>query len=77
MWVTRLIEHSISHQLLWCIVSFLLRNPPLLTSPQPLSSPKKINPLKRVIFQVLKSFVQLAVFANGGAVNDVKFIFAK
>jgi hypothetical protein len=24
-----LIEHSTSHQLLWCIESFLLRNPPL------------------------------------------------
>jgi hypothetical protein len=24
-----LIEHSTSHQLLWCIDSFVLRNPPL------------------------------------------------
>jgi hypothetical protein len=24
-----LIEHSASHQLLWCIDSFVLRNPPL------------------------------------------------
>ncbi len=24
-----LIEHSTSHQLLWCIESFVLRNPPL------------------------------------------------
>jgi hypothetical protein len=28
--VKRLIEHSTSHQLLWCIDSFVLRNPPLL-----------------------------------------------
>jgi len=27
--VTWLIEHSASHQLLWCIDSFALRNPPL------------------------------------------------
>ena len=27
--VTWLIEHSTSHQLLWCIDSFVLRNPPL------------------------------------------------
>jgi hypothetical protein len=27
--VQRLIEHSISHQLLWCIDSFVFRNPPL------------------------------------------------
>ncbi len=27
--VAWLIEHSISHQLLWCIDSFVLRNPPL------------------------------------------------
>ena len=27
--VTWLIEHSTSHQLLWCIDSFVLQNPPL------------------------------------------------
>lgn len=27
--VTWLIEHSTSHQLLWCFDSFVLRNPPL------------------------------------------------
>ncbi len=27
--VTWLIEHSTSHQLLWCLDSFVLRNPPL------------------------------------------------
>ena len=27
--VTWLIQHSTSHQLLWCIDSFVLRNPPL------------------------------------------------
>jgi len=29
-----LIEHSTSHQLLWCIDSFLLRNPPLRQAPK-------------------------------------------
>ena len=31
--VTWLIEHSASHQLLWCIDSFVLRNPPLRQAP--------------------------------------------
>ena len=29
-----LIEHSASHQLLWCIDSFVLRNPPLRQAPK-------------------------------------------
>ena len=32
--VTWLIEHSTSHQLLWCIDSFVLRNPPLRQAPK-------------------------------------------
>jgi hypothetical protein len=32
--VTWLIEHSTSHQLLWCIASFVLRNPPLRQAPK-------------------------------------------
>ena len=32
--VTLLIEHSTSHQLLWCIDSFVLRNPPLRQAPK-------------------------------------------
>ena len=31
--VTWLIEHSTSHQLLWCIDSLVLRNPPLRQAP--------------------------------------------
>src|SRR5690606_10707614 len=31
--VSWLIEHPTSHQLLWCIDSFLLRNPPLSQAP--------------------------------------------
>ena len=31
MW---LIEHSTSHQLLWCIDNFVLRNPPLRQAPK-------------------------------------------
>ena len=31
--VTWLIEHSTSYQLLWCIDSFVLRNPPLRQAP--------------------------------------------
>jgi hypothetical protein len=31
--VTWLIEHSTSHQLLWCIDSFVLRIPPLRQAP--------------------------------------------
>jgi hypothetical protein len=29
-----LIEHSISHQLFWCIDSFVLRNPPQSQAPK-------------------------------------------
>jgi hypothetical protein len=29
-----LIEHSTSHQILWCIESFVLRNPPLRQAPK-------------------------------------------
>jgi hypothetical protein len=29
-----LIEHSTSHQLLWCIDNFVLRNPPLRQAPK-------------------------------------------
>ena len=32
--VKRIIEHSTSHQLLWCIDSFVLRNPPLRQAPK-------------------------------------------
>jgi len=32
--VSWLIEHSTSHQLLWCIDSFVLRNPPLRQAPK-------------------------------------------
>lgn len=32
--VTWLIEHSTSHQLLWCIESYVLRNPPLRQAPK-------------------------------------------
>ena len=34
-----LIEHSTSHQLLWCIDSFLLRNPPLRQAPKRYAKP--------------------------------------
>jgi hypothetical protein len=36
--VTWLIEHSTSHQLLWCIDSFVLRNPPLRQAPKRLAA---------------------------------------
>ena len=36
-----LIEHSTSHQLLWCIDSFVLRNPPLRQAPKRYASCKK------------------------------------
>jgi len=29
-----LVKHSTSHQLLWCIDSFMLRNPPLRQAPK-------------------------------------------
>ena len=52
--VTWLIEHSTSHQLLWCIDSFSLRNPPLRQAPATLCaiSPKQRpneGKIKRII----------------------------
>ena len=41
--VTWLIEHSTSHQLLWCIDSFVLRNPPLRQAPKRWKSLKKTD----------------------------------
>jgi len=43
--VTWLIEHSTSHQLLWCIDSFVLRNPPLRQAPKRCNSkrPQQTN----------------------------------
>ena len=37
--VTWLIEHSTSHQLLWCIDNFELRNPPLRQAPNRYKQP--------------------------------------
>ncbi|MFB5946410.1 hypothetical protein [Albibacterium profundi] len=39
--VTWLIEHSTSHQLLWCIDSFVLRNPPLRQAPATLAASER------------------------------------
>jgi len=39
--VTWLIGHSTSHQLLWCIDSFVLRNPPLRQAPKRYGSAAK------------------------------------
>lgn len=46
-----LIEHSTSHQLLWCIESFVLRNPPLRQAPKRYASLKK-NPIKFSIIRI-------------------------
>ena len=35
-----LIDHSTSHQLLWCIDSFVLRNPPLRQAPKRSTLPR-------------------------------------
>ena len=58
--VTWLIEHSTSHQLLWCIDSFALRNPPLRQAPKRWQKLKKtitINVNKKH-FKVLSSRTQ-------------------
>jgi len=45
--VTWLIEHSTTHQHLWCIDSFVLRNPPLRQAPNRCVKPLKDEPLKK------------------------------
>jgi len=42
-----LIEHSTSHQLLWCIDSFVLRNPPLRQAPKRWAQYKKYSNSKK------------------------------
>ena len=46
--VTWLIEHSTSHQLLWCIDSFVLRNPPLRQAPNRCLQAKRTIPTVKV-----------------------------
>ncbi|WP_297867993.1 hypothetical protein, partial [uncultured Flavobacterium sp.] len=46
-----LIEHSTSHQLLWCIDSFALRNPPLRQAPKRQAVKKLSFLLKTLISQ--------------------------
>ena len=38
-----LIEHSTSHQILWCIDGFVLRNPPLRQAPKRFVRPPEIS----------------------------------
>jgi hypothetical protein len=44
--VTWLIEHSTSYQILWCIDSFVLRNPPLRQAPKRWQQAKKLLQIK-------------------------------
>ncbi|NBL64059.1 hypothetical protein GV828_02460 [Flavobacterium sp. NST-5] len=46
-----LIEHSTSHQLLWCIDSFLFRNPPLRQAPKTLYLIVTKNPYKTMVYR--------------------------
>ncbi len=46
--VTWLIEHSTSHQLLWCINSFVLRNPPLRQAPKRWQQLEKPNNCEKI-----------------------------
>jgi hypothetical protein len=67
--VTWLIEHSTSHQLLWCIDSFVLRNPPLR------QAPKRYRLYMRTIF-VLTILISQSLFgqvnlASNEAQSDV------
>ena len=61
--VTWLIEHSTSHQLLWCIDSFVLRNPPLRQAP------------KRYLQADLNSRTKLKLRKKQTTTNEIIFIF--
>ena len=60
--VTWLIEHSTSHQLLWCFDSLVLRNPPLR------QAPNRYKPLKmtRQIYILLAILTVLTTFTVYG-----------
>ncbi|VBB43661.1 conserved hypothetical protein [uncultured Paludibacter sp.] len=63
--VTWLIEHSTSHHLLWCIDSFMLRNPPLRQAPkrwQPYKEHKQ--KMKKLIISIL-TILFLSLNLNG------------
>ncbi len=57
--VTWLFEHSTSHQLLWCIESFVLRNPPLRQAPnrysQLIENPTHTKLMSRPSFKTFPS----------------------
>ena len=55
--LTWLIEHSTSHQLLWCIDSFMLRNPPLRQAPPRCGE----TPLRYVRHIVAADYIRLNV----------------
>ncbi|WP_208103127.1 hypothetical protein [Flavobacterium ichthyis] len=53
-----LIENSASHQLLWCIDSFLLRNPPLR------QAPKRYTPFPAEMTQIVHMWQDTFRFAK-------------
>ena len=57
-----LIEHSTSHQLLWCIDSFVLRNPPLRQAPKRQAVKKLSFLLKTLISQSNNYVLSKAIF---------------
>src|SRR5690554_4764201 len=63
--VTWLIEHSTSHQLLWCIDSFVLRNPPLRQAPK-----RYLQAPKMKIVHLIKILV-ISMFISSCGMNSI------
>lgn len=61
--VTCLIEHSTSHQLLWCIDSFVLQNPPLRQAPTRYRQAKKTT-VRRLLAVICAKFAEKVLFAE-------------
>ena len=57
--VTWLIEHSTSHQLLWCIDSFVLRNPPLRQAPKRYDQKIEVTQVAKLYVEVFKQLFDL------------------
>ena len=56
--VTWLIEHSTSHQLLWCIDSFVLQNPPLRQAPNRQAVKKPFSHLNFPYFPIATTQIE-------------------
>jgi hypothetical protein len=69
--VTWLIELSASHQLLWCIGSFVLRNPPLRQAPKPFGRHNACSVVLSAVLALLKLLHPKPYVARTDALDQI------